>query len=130
MNLAGTYSKADGNSIAGGAGLVPVPVPPILPSSLLVMYGGESYSVALSGSPMRHLTTSASYVKARNTLNSQGASSWNNYEQQNYYFQYHFRQINLTGGYARLVQGFSASGIPPANINTFSVGLSRWFNFF
>jgi hypothetical protein len=130
MNLAGSYSKADGNSLAGGAGLVPVPVPPIIPSSLLVMYGGESYSVALSGSPMRHLTTSASYVKARNTLNNQGGSSWNNYEQQNYYFQYHFRQINLTGGYARLVQGFSASGIPPANISTFSVGLSRWFNFF
>lgn len=109
---------------------MPVPVPPIIPSSLLVMYGGESYSVALSGSPMRHLTTSASYVKARNTLNNQGGSSWNNYEQQNYYFQYHFRQINLTGGYARLVQGFSASGLPPANISTFSVGLSRWFNFF
>jgi hypothetical protein len=130
INLAGNYSKADGNSLAGGAGLVPVPVPPVIPPSLLVMYGGKSYSVALSGSPIRHLTASASYVNARNTLNNQGTSSWNNYEQQNYYFQYHFRQVNLTGGYARLIQGFSASGLPPANINAFSVGLSRWFNFF
>lgn len=130
LTLAGAYSKADGNSLAGGSGLVPVPVPPVIPSAFLVMYGGESYSVALSGSPIRHLTVSASYVNSQNTLNNQGASSWNNYEQQNYYFQYHFRQVNLTGGYARLVQGFSASGLPAANLSTFSVGLSRWFNFF
>jgi hypothetical protein len=36
----------------------------------------------------------------------------------------------ITGGYSRLQQGFSASGLPPEVISSFYMGVSRWFNFF
>jgi hypothetical protein len=130
INVSGNYSKSDGNSLASGGGLNPTPLPPIIPSSLLVLYGGESYSFALSGSPTRHLLASASYVKSRSNLNNLGITSWNNYEQQNLYLQYQFRQIGVNGGYTRLVQGFSASGTAPASFSSFSIGVYRWFNFF
>jgi hypothetical protein len=130
INFTGNYSQSDGTSLPGGGGLIQQQLPPGVPGNLLVMYGGESYAFGLSSSPVRRLTASATYSKSRITLNNQGLRSWNNYEQENFYFQYHFRQVNLTGGYTRLVQGFSASPLPPANLNSFSIGLSRWFDFF
>jgi hypothetical protein len=130
ISVAATYSQADGNSIPSAGGLVQPLNPVFIPSNLLVTYGGTSYALTLSGNPMRNLSASGTFVKARNTLNNQGAASWNNYQEQNFHFLYHFRQVNLTGGYTQLVQGFSASGKPPANVNSFSIGVSRWFNFF
>lgn len=130
LNISGNYAKSNGNSLAGGGGLIPTPLPPIIPPSLLVLYGGTSYSATISGAPMRHLTASASYAKSKNNLTNQGIFSWNNYETENVFVQYQFRQIGLQGGYTRLVQGFSASGLPPARVSSFSIGVYRWFNFF
>ncbi|HLH09272.1 MAG TPA: hypothetical protein VKW78_18695, partial [Terriglobales bacterium] len=89
-----------------------------------------SYSAAISGSPVRHLTFSTSYVSSRSNINNLGLASWNQLEQENAYFQYQFRQVGVTGGFSRLIQGFSASGLPPAHVGSFSVGVYRWFNFF
>ncbi len=130
LALSGTYAKSDGNSLASGGGLVQTPLPPIIPPTLLVMYGGESYSAAISGSPIHRLSFSVSYVNSRSNISNQGVASWNHFEEENAYFQYRFRQIGMTGGYTRLIQGFSASGLPAANVNSFSVGVYRWFNFF
>lgn len=131
INFAAAYSKANGNSLAGGGGLIqPPPIGGILPPSLLIMYGGTSYSMTLSGSPVRHMSASAGYVKARNNLSNQGLSSWNNFEEENLNLQYQFRQVGITGGYTRLVQGFSASTTAPATVSSFFIGIYRWFNFF
>ena len=43
---------------------------------------------------------------------------------------YHFRKLDFSAGYSRLVQGFSLSGTPPTMVGSFYVGISRWFNFF
>ena len=130
ISVAGTYSEASGASIPSVGGLVQPLNPAIFPMSVLVTYGGTSYSFNVSANPIRNLTASASYVKAQNTLQNQGMPSWNNYSEENIYLLYHFRQVNITGGYTQLTQGFSASGRPPANVNSFSIGVSRWFNFF
>ena len=130
ISATGTYSKSNGNSLASGGGLVPTPLPPIIPANLLVLYGGESYALALSGSPMRHMSASLTYVKATNNLSNQGVTSWNQFEEQNAYLQYQFRQIGVQGGYTHLQQGFSASGQPPASVTSFFIGVYRWFNFF
>lgn len=126
----GSYAKSDGNSLASGSGLLPTPLPPIVPSALLVLFGGTSYSVTASAAPWRNFTSSFSYVKSENNLDNLGLTSWNNYEQENAYLQYQFRQLGLNGGYTRLVQGFSASGTPPADFSSFYIGVYRWFNFF
>jgi hypothetical protein len=128
--LAANYSQSNGNSLAGGSGLLPTPIPPIIPPSLLVLYGGTSYGASLSGSPVRHMTASASWVRASSNLNNAGNASWNHFDSQNVYAQYQFRQIGLNGGYTRLVQGFSASGTAPASFSSFYIGVYRWFNIF
>ena len=130
-SLTGSYSKSDGNGIETGAGLISAPVPqPILSPSGLILYGGKSYSMALSSNPMRRLTMSASFAKSDSNTNLLGIASANHTEQINTLFQYQFRKMYLTGGYSRLQQGFTASGLPPENISAFYFGISRWFNFF
>jgi hypothetical protein len=124
------YNKSNGNALAGGNGLIPTPLPPIIPPGLLVFYGGQSYSFALSGSPIRHLIASLSYVNVRSDVTNQGVGSSNNMEEKDAYLSYQFRQIGLQGGYSQFTQGFSASGQPPASFSSFSIGVYRWFNFF
>ncbi len=130
LNLTGTYSKSDGNALATGSGLNNTLLPPIIPSNLLVLYGGTSYSFAFSGSPVRRMSASAVYVKANSNITNQGVASWNQLEEENFFLQYQFRQIGLTTGYSRLVQGFSASSAAPAKVSSVYIGLYRWFNFF
>jgi hypothetical protein len=131
INVTGTYSKSTGNAIQTGSGLVASPIPqPIVPPGDLILYGGKSYSFGLGSNPLRRLTISASFAKATSNTNVGGIASWNNSEQVNTLFQYQFRKMYVTGGYSRLVQGFSASGAPPENVSSFYFGVSRWFNFF
>jgi len=130
-SMTGSYSISNGNAIQTGAGLVPTPVPtPILPSSLVILYGGKSYSFGLGASPIRRLTFGASYSKSSSDTGGDTPASFNKNEQYNAYFQYQFRKVYLTGGYAKLSQSFSASTVPPANVSSFFIGVSRWFNFF
>ena len=130
LAVGGGYSKSSGSSLLSSAGLVTTTLPPLVPNQLLNLYGGEGYSASLSGNPTRRLTFSASYNKSRINATNQGVNSWNNSEQQAFYFQYQLRQINLNGGYTRIIQGFSASSAPPADVSSFFIGFSRWFNFF
>jgi hypothetical protein len=131
VNLTGSYSKSNGNGIESGAGLVLTQNPePVLGAGNLILFGGTSYSFGLSSNPKRRLTLSASYARADSTSNLLGIASWNNTKMINTLFQYQFRKMYLTGGYSNLVQGFSASGLPPENVSAFYIGVSRWFSFF
>jgi len=130
ITLSGTYSDSNGNVLQTGAGLTTTPLPVIIPPSLLIFYGGKSYTAGLGSSPVKWLTIGASFSHAlSNTLN-QGIGSWNKTELASTLFQYQFRKMYVTGGYSRLLQGFSASGLPPGVVSSFSVGVSRWFDFF
>jgi hypothetical protein len=128
--VSGTYSKASGQGLLGGNGVNGVPLPPVIPDSLLIFYGGRSYSAAISSTPIRRFTMSAALSKTNSSTFGSGVGSLNNVEQFNAYFQYQFRKMNLTGGYSRLMQGFTAAGTPPSQVSSFSIGVSRWFNFF
>jgi hypothetical protein len=130
VSVNGSYSRANGHGLIFGGGITPVPLPPVIPDSLLVLYGGRSYSFSASSTPIRRFTVSAGFSKANTNTFNAGVGSWNSVEQFNTLFQYQFRKMYFTGGYARLVQGFSASGTPPAKVSSFYVGVSRWFNFF
>lgn len=127
----GSYSKASGQSLATGGGLVPVPVPsPILPSDLVSLFGGNSYSFGVSSTPLKRLIMSASYAKSTSNTTSDAVASTNLNSQYNVLVQYQFRKMSFNSGFARLDQGFSASGTTPQIINSFYIGASRWFNFF
>jgi hypothetical protein len=127
----GSYSKADGQALATGAGLIPVPIPsPVIPSSLLSLYGGDSYSFGLSSSPAKKLLISGSYSKSISTTSGNAIASSNANTQYNALVQYQFRKLNFNSGFDRLQQGFSGSSTAPEVISSFYFGVSRWFNFF
>ena len=79
---------------------------------------------------MRGLTVNANWLRSVNTTANGLFPSENKTEQTNAYLVYRFRQVYFTAGYNRLLQGFSASGLPPANISSYYFGISRWFKFF
>ena len=126
----GSYSHSSGQALVTGAGLVPIPIPPIVPSSLISIYGGDSYAVSLASSPLKHFTISAAYSKSLSNTNSSSIVSDNSSNQINALLQYQFRKMNFTSGYARLEQGFSIIGTQPQVISSFYAGVSRWFKFF
>ncbi|HLY41102.1 MAG TPA: hypothetical protein VKR52_07795 [Terracidiphilus sp.] len=127
----GTYSKSNGQAIATGSGLVTVTVPPpTLPSGLVTLFGGNSYSFGISSAPVKHLIMSASYSKSNSNMTGNSLTSTNNNTQFNSIAQYQFRKLNYISGYSRLEQGFSTSGSQPQIISSFYMGISRWFNFF
>lgn len=131
LTASGTYSKASGQALETGAGLVPVPVPsPTLPSNLVSLFGGNSYSFSLSSTPLKKLILSAAYAKSMSDTDSSVVASVNENNQYNVLIQYQFRKLNFNSGFARLEQGFSGSGSPPEVVSSFYIGVSRWFNFF
>jgi len=131
INANGSYSRSNGLALATGAGLVPVPVPvSVLPSNLVTLYGGDSYSWALSSAPMKGLSLSTSFARSNSSTSASSILSSNESEQYNSLIQYRVRKIGFISGYARLQQGFSQSATAPAVLTTYYVGVTRWFNFF
>ncbi len=131
LTATGSYSKSSGQALVTGAGLVPVPVPsPTLPSDLISLFGGDSYSVGLSSTPIRKLIIGAAYAKSNSNTTSETILSANQNTEFNSLIQYQFRKLSFTSGYSRLEQGFSGSGTPPQVIASYYVGVSRWFRFF
>ncbi len=133
LTATGSYSKSSGQALATGAGLVPVPVPsPILPSSLVSLYGGDGYSlwaVQFSGKKADNrapATPSRSAILPVTQARVQRTRTTNI----NALIQYQVRKLGFTSGYSRLEQGFSGSGAPPESISSYYIGVSRWFKFF
>lgn len=129
---AASYAKSDGFGLLGGAGVTQPPnLPPgTIPPDWIILYGGNSYAFSLGASPIRKLSLGASFSKARSNTSTGGVGSGNSNEQVNAMLNYQLRKLTFTAGYGRLVQSFSASGLPPGNVNSFFAGFSRSFNFF
>jgi hypothetical protein len=131
LTATGAYSKADGQALATGSGLVGVPIPtPVLPPNLLYLFGGKSYSASLSSSPIKHLILEANYANSSYNTVSNLITSANSNNQFGTLVQYQVRKLTFVSGYARLEQGFSTSGLRPEIISSYYMGLSRWFNIF
>lgn len=131
LSVSGTYSTSSGNALLTTTGLVSTPVPvSALPSSVVVLYNGSSYSAGLGSSPIRGLTVSATYVKALSGTNSNSVVSNNNTQNLFCLVMYHYRKLDFQAGYSRLDQGFSIAGTTATRDTSFFIGVSRWFNFF
>jgi hypothetical protein len=131
ITATGSYSKADGQALVTGAGLVGLPVPlPIVPSNLVSLFGGKSYSIGVSSTPTKKLVFGGTYAKSESNTSSNGIMSSNENSQYNALLQYRVRKLNFISGYSRLEQGFSTTGLQPEVISSYYMGISRWFNFF
>jgi hypothetical protein len=131
FSLSGSYSKSSGNSLLTTTGLVTTPIPvTVLPSSAVVLFNGDSYSVGLGSSPLRGMTFTASYARALSTTNSNSTISNNNNQYLYFLFNYQFRKLIFNAGYSYLAQGFTVAQTPQTREGSLFVGISRWFNFF
>jgi len=132
LTLAAAYSKTNGYGLLSGSGIAAPPTlpPGAIPQEWLLLYGGSGYSFSLGASPIRRLTLAASFSRADSNTVSGLTFSANHNEQVFANMNYQFRKLTFTSGYGRLVQGFSASGVPASNVNSFYIGVSRYFNFF
>jgi len=132
FTTAASYSESSGYGLLGLNGMIQPTAPPpgTVPADWLILYGGHSYTFSMGTTPARKLSFGANFSRAWSNTNSGGVNSWNHVEQANALLNYQFRKLTFTSGYGRLLQGFSASGTPPSNVNSFYAGLSRSFNFF
>jgi hypothetical protein len=119
----GSYSKSSGQALETGSGLVPITVPSPL-------FGGETYSMAVSSAPIKGLTISASYGDSNSNTSTGGVASLNASNEFNSQVQYQARKLWFQSGYSRLAQSFSGSGTGPEVVSSLYFGVSRWFNFF
>jgi hypothetical protein len=94
------------------------------------LYGGDSYSLGMSSSPVKRLVLTAAYAKSISNTSSDAQASSNQNNEFNALVQYQFRKLGINSGFSRLEQGFSGSGTQPEVVSSFFIGVSRWFNFF
>jgi hypothetical protein len=131
LSVSGAYSKSSGNGLLTSTGVTPLPPgvpPPLIPT---VLYSGTTYSASVGSTPIQGLTITGSAIWSRNNTSGDLATLSNNNSQQAYvYLTYKVRKVYLNAGYSRLLQGFSATGLPPTLLSTYYVGLSRWFRAF
>ncbi len=125
-----SYQESSGIAIQTIGGLTPVPINPIINPEALVFYGGHSYSFAASTSPVRRFALAANYSRSISNTTSSTLNSRLSFEQAGITTHYQWRQVYFVGGYSRFLQGVSVAGLPASNLNSFYVGVNRWFNWF
>ncbi len=131
LGFSGTYAKSSGTGLLGVNGVVTNPLAGQSPLPTdLILYGGHAYGGGLGINPYKRLTITFSYSRSFSNTVSNSVGSQNNSENVFGRVQYQFRQMFFNAGYSRFVQGFSASGTAPAQLNSYYVGVERWFNFF
>jgi len=129
LSFFGSYARSSGNAVQTGTGLVNSPIPPIVPSTLLILYGGNSYSVGSSVHPTERLNISANYLHNNYTTQNEQLSSENRVKQAQVLGEYFYRQMHFVAGYSYLYQALGTGGTP-ANFQTVFVGVTRHFDFF
>ena len=125
----GNWNRSSGEAIITGAGLVTI-TNPGLPSDLVSLYGGKSYSVSASTTPIPRWVVTSSWSSSHSNVSADTTSSVNETKNFNFLSQYHFRKLSANCGFTRLEQGFSTSGTVPQTVSSFYIGVSRWFKFF
>jgi hypothetical protein len=129
-SVTGGYATSAGTTVLGASGLLtPVPGVGILPDNI-VLFNGRAYSVTASMSPLKKLAIYGSYANATSDIDSYSVFSMNKTEMVNGRLEYRLRKLSVIGGFTRYRQGISASGAPPSVVNSYTIGITRWFNVF
>lgn len=131
VSFSGSYARSSGNAIQTGTGLVTTPGPlPIVPPSLLILYGGNTYSLAASVHPTGRLNISGDYLRTNYHTQNAFIVSENRVKQSDFIADYYFRQMHFVVGYSYLYQGIGAGAGVPATYQAVFAGVTRHFNFF
>ena len=132
-NLNGFYSKADGTAILTATGLTAVPTtlpPQVFGPDAVMTFNSKAIGANLGGVLMHRLTFSLGYADSSGTTIDPLTNIHTTTQLYNSSIQYRMRKIYLNAGYTRLRQGIGTPGTLPANVTSYFVGFTRWFNFF
>lgn len=132
-SLNGFYSKSDGEAILTATGLVSVPgnLPPgIFAPGSVMTYNSKAIGGNLSAVFVRRLTVSVGYSDGSGRTIDPAINTFTSTQLYNAIMQYRLRKIYLNGGFTRLRQSVGTAGSVPVTVTSYSVGFSRWFNFF
>jgi hypothetical protein len=130
LSFFGSYARSSGNAVQTGTGLVTLPNQvAIVPSTLLILYGGNSYSFGSSVHPSQRLNISADYLHTTYTTQNDQLSSQNQVKQAQIIGDYFYRQMHFVVGYSYLYQAIGTGGTP-ADFQSVFVGVTRHFDFF
>jgi|1186.fasta_scaffold29623_1 hypothetical protein len=131
FSISGSYGKANGISILTPGGLTPITNPGVGISPLdEIVFNAKTYSAGMSTTPVHGLVLSGTYSRTRSNTFASLADSRNTTAQINTMLQYRLRQLWITGGYLKLQQDFTITGLPATSDSSFFIGITRWFNFF
>jgi hypothetical protein len=129
--VSGNYSQSAGRSILTSEGLQAVPVPiPGVPLNNIVLFDARSYGVSATSSPKRRLLGVFTYQHATSNTSSVLENSLNENTYVTARIEYQLRRLSVLAGYSRLSQGISAANALPVNVNSYYIGINRWFNIF
>jgi len=132
-NLNGFYSKADGTAVLTATGLTAVPTtlpPQVFGPDAVMTFNSKAIGANLGGVLMHRLTFSLGYADSNGTTIDPLTNIHTTTQLYNSSIQYRMRKIYLNAGYTRLRQGIGTPGTLPANVTSYFVGFTRWFNFF
>jgi hypothetical protein len=131
FSVSGSYGKANGVSILTAGGLTPITNPGVGLSPLdEIVFNARTYSFGMSTTPLHGLVLSGTYSRTRSNTLAALADSRNTTAQIDTQLQYRLRQLWITGGYLKLQQEFTITGLPATSDSSFFIGITRWFNFF
>ena len=121
----GSYSKANGQALATGAGLVPIPVPPpVVPSNLVSLYGGNSYSLRAVQHSREEAHSFRHVLPNRSTARTDQIRTSRITNQSNHNVSCSISTASCTSpaDIARLEQGFSQSRHPATSYSSYYMG--------
>jgi hypothetical protein len=126
----GAYANSSGASVLTASGvLLPTPIPGAEFDNLL-LFNGRSYTIGLGLLPIKRMSLNCSYTNAYSDTIANSIFSVNKTERVYSRLEYKLRQLSIIGGFTRYRQGISASGAPPSVVNSYSIGIARWFDVF
>ncbi len=133
FNLNGFYSKADGTAVLTSTGLTALPTnlpPAVFAPDAVMTYNSKAVGANLGGVIANRLTFSLAYADSDGTTIDPLTNIRVSTQLYNSYVQYRLRKIYLNAGFTKLRQGVGTPGTAPANVTSYFVGFTRWFNFF
>lgn len=123
------YSQSGGTAIQTPQGLVSVPIG-VSTSSVAapVLYNAKSYGGGITATVARFVIT-GSYSRAvsdttATTLSNNSTTMWNSL------IRCRMRKMYFNAGFTRFGQSVGGSGFQPSMLNSYFIGISRWFNVF
>ncbi|HYG98461.1 MAG TPA: hypothetical protein VD837_04965 [Terriglobales bacterium] len=129
-SASGSYSQSAGRSVLTLDGTLTATPAAGLFDREFTLYNGRSYSIGASTTPVPRMTLLAHYSWVKSDTLTPKLYSLNQGTRFTTQFDYKMRKLSLRGGYSRVNQSISAASQRSGMLNSFYIGIYRWFEVF